>query len=135
MTSPKKDIIVAAILKADGDLWNDYDTSVNNAWNVILSSGSSEGVRLGQSFLIYTLGQEIFDPINGNSLGFYEVVRGKGEVIQVQDNLCTIRSKETRAYSVPSTNALAVAAGMPSTKEEREIPFPLIRVGDLARRI
>lgn len=127
----EKQVIVAAIRTPSG-LVNELGQEVTGTWNAILNVGKLDGVREGQDFIIFTLGEEILDPANGQSLGRYEIVRGRGEVVHLQERLCTVRSLETKKTTAPTVNALAL--GRQETRTV-EAPFARVSVGDLARRV
>jgi hypothetical protein len=128
-------IVVAAIQLPQG-IVNTQGAEVQDAWNAILNVGEEDGIREGQDFIIYTLGDEIFDPVSGKSLGYYELVRGRGEVIHTQQKLCTVRSLQTKQVVLAPTNAFSVAVATGRTQMKTvEIPFSILRVGDLARRV
>lgn len=129
----QKVIIVAAIRSPEGII-NTQGAKVEDAWYAILNVGQDDGVREGQDFIIYTLGDEIFDPSSGNSLGRYELVRGRGEVTHVQQKLCTVRSLQTKQVAAAPINALVAVSGHTSTRSV-QVPFSLLMVGDRARRV
>ena len=61
--------------------------------DVSLNVGSINGVQEGDKFLVYSLSDhEIVDPDTWESLGYLEFVKGTGEVVHVQDKMCTITS-------------------------------------------
>lgn len=108
--------------------------------DVSLNVGSINGVQEGDKFLVYSLSDhEIVDPDTGESLGYLEFVKGTGEVVHVQDKMCTITSvtyrkpvaKKTIRKTTPS---MTMWAG--STVEEivqddnrEQIPFDNPHVG------
>ena len=61
---------------------------------VIINAGENKGVKNGQRFLIVGIGQEIYDPETKESLGMLEIIRGKAEVIHVQEKIATLKSIE-----------------------------------------
>lgn len=134
MAQTDSHIRVAAIPVAGGFL-NELGQDSRKVWRVILNAGSEDGVRIGQDFVVYALGDELIDPMTGKSLGAYEIVRGRGEVVHVQDKMCTIKSVDTNEVVQASTNALAVAAGIGGRPQKIEVPFAYVEVGDRARRI
>ncbi|WP_338440967.1 hypothetical protein VZG28_08580 [Synechococcus elongatus IITB4] len=69
--------------------------SVESEFELVLNIGSNGGISVGQRFLVYTLGKEIFDPVSGESLGNLEVINGTGTVVHVQERICTIKSDMT----------------------------------------
>lgn len=62
--------------------------------NVVLNGGKNYDIKLGEHFIIYGIGEEIFDPETKQSLGKLELVRGKGSVIHVQDKMCIVKNDE-----------------------------------------
>lgn len=51
---------------------------------VYLNIGANKGVKVGDTFTVYALGEEIVDPDTGESLGAEETEVGKVEVIEVK---------------------------------------------------
>lgn len=51
-----------------------------------INCGSSVGTKVGDIFTVYSLGEEIIDPLTGESLGFEMKKAGKIRVIEVQEN-------------------------------------------------
>jgi len=131
----EKTIIVAAIRTSAG-LLNKLGEEALDMWTVILNVGSRDGISLDQQFIIYSRGEEIFDPATGESLGQYEIVRGRGKVSQVQESLCTLRSTETKQVARPMNSlAASLGAGGESQWQTTPAPFRKVAVGDLARRV
>lgn len=64
----------------------------------VINKGSSDGIKYNHVFLVYKKDKEIFDPDTHESLGFLEIVRGKGEVIHVQEKQTTIKRKFYNDY-------------------------------------
>jgi len=65
-------------------------------FTIAINRGSMDGVVLNQKFLVYFLSdEEIIDPETREVLGCLEIIRGKGEVIHVQERLSTIKSIKT----------------------------------------
>ncbi len=62
--------------------------SVLSSDRVVINKGSSDGVRIGQRFLIYECtDDEIEDPVTHESLGFLEEPKGTGRIVSVQDRI------------------------------------------------
>ncbi|UWQ29242.1 hypothetical protein [Leisingera sp. M523] len=105
---------------------------VIDEWNIVLNKGARDGISEGQRFLIFELGDEIIDPENGESLGRLEVVKGRVEVIHVQNAMSTVRSAvkvdvgtRRKIYSRPSKNSLNyLALATLGGKEEEIIEDP-----------
>ena len=62
---------------------------------IVVNKGREHGVRVGQRFLILAIGDEIFDPETNESLGQVEIVKVRGEVTHIQDNMSTLQTTET----------------------------------------
>lgn len=65
---------------------------VTNAEELVLNAGQADKIQEGDRYLVYGIGEEIFDPDTKKSLGCLEVVRGTGKVVHVQERMCTIRT-------------------------------------------
>ena len=59
----------------------------NRAW---LNIGSSSGVKVGDKFTLFNMGDAIVDPDTGQSLGASEKETGAGAVTEVQDRFAVI---------------------------------------------
>lgn len=59
---------------------------------VVINRGLEHGLLLGDRYLIFDLGDELFDPDTNKSLGKLELVRGRAEVTHLQTNMATLRS-------------------------------------------
>jgi hypothetical protein len=115
---------------------------------VVINRGAHNGVKLGDRFLVIGEGPHITDPETGEDLGQLELVRGRGEVVHVQDHMATIRSIERRRTRPAKRitreafgGALSVGLGVPGRvieeelAPEAEMPFEAVRLGDLAKPI
>lgn len=119
---------------------------VQDAFNVVLNKGVSDNVSIGDVFIVYEIGGEIKDPDTGKSLGALEIVKGRGKVTHIQENMCTVKSNQTERSRVKRTNrnpfslssAAMLAAGYgEETVEEMDetIPFDGPKVGDKAKMV
>jgi hypothetical protein len=118
----------------------DHDGVDETALKVVINQGSRQGVKIGDRFLVFARGPHIRDPETGEDLGELEVVRGRGEVVHVQDSLATLRSVEqTRTMRGKRiTRQLGLGRFGPTTEEDippEQMPFDKVGVGDLAKRI
>jgi hypothetical protein len=112
---------------------------------LVINRGAEDGLKLGQRFLVFGQGPELTDPDTGESLGQLELVRGRGEVVHLQENMATLRSVETRRSTrgrriirnSPYSMGIGAAAGIIEEElpGEREQPFVNVQLGDLARPI
>lgn len=113
---------------------------VIDEFNAVINYGSNDGAQKGQKFLIYALSdEEIIDPDTNESLGFLEIVRGTGEVINVQERMSTIKSatyKKTPPNIVHKRDPFSI--GTTETVEQFEptqLPFVSIQISDFAKQI
>ena len=107
---------------------------VINPIQLVINRGSIHDVKLGQRMLIYRKGdQEIKDPESGESLGYLELVKGTGQVIHVQEKICTIESDKKKSPRRIIKNAW----GFPQEDiiEGEALPFDQPEVGDLVKPI
>ena len=105
---------------------------------VVINKGSSSGVKEGMHYLSYNKGEEIMDPETNVSLGTLEIVRGKGIVTHVQENMATIKSseKDTSVSKVIRPKFLrGLDQFLPETEERsvKALPFDGAKKGSLAR--
>jgi len=120
-------------------------------YSLALNKGSADGIKVGQRFLIYSIGDEIKDPDTNASLGKLEIVKGTGKVTNLQDHIATIGSdmKESPKRIIRRINtgrsyyqtALANALSMYNDPEVEELlpaermPFDDPSIGDIAKPI
>jgi len=115
---------------------------------VVINRGSMQGVKLGDRFLVFGNGPHITDPDTGADLEELELVRGRGAVVHVQDQVATIRTIERRRSGPakrivrePTAGARWLAPGLSGRVVEEELPpeielpFEAVRLGDLAKPI
>ena len=103
---------------------------------VVLNKGSQDGISDGDQFVVFSLGEEIHDPKTSESLGILEDIKGKGEVIHVQNHMCTIETYEFDMEPVSINRALSWAAPF-HVKETKKVycEFVNVRLGDYVRKI
>lgn len=107
---------------------------------IAINRGTEHGIYKGQTFLVYTLGEEIFDPETKESLGVLEITRGKGEIDHVQEKMATIISstfeidEEEIEPSRHGIHAL-MGGGHRKRKIKHRIPFENVNTGDYAKPI
>jgi hypothetical protein len=114
-------------------------------YEVVLNVGSADGTKIGDQFLIYGLGKEVFDPATNESLGKLEIVRGKVSAKHIQERICIARSIENTIIpgkkKIVKHDGMSVYLGRGSreeieegaTTELKELIDP--KVGDFARPI
>jgi hypothetical protein len=67
---------------------------VIDEFKVVVNRGSDQGVKVGDTYLIYAIGPELIDPETNESLGPLEVVRGRAIVRHVQGKVSTLETIE-----------------------------------------
>lgn len=112
----------------------------NDIGAVVINKGFADGVTLNNRFLIYRLGEEIFDPDTGESLGKLELVCGEGKPIHIQEHLTTLSSAKYETQKkkiVVKRNTLIFGGDVEETydPETIQIPFENVEVGTLVRQI
>ena len=118
-----------------------------DSYTFVLNRGSAQGVKVGDQYLIFCLGENISDPDTGEDLGALEVVRGRAKVVHVQEKIATLESseKETipgklrkiRRKPGPGLWVLGTGAREEEIEEGTEVRRRIINVeiGDMARPI
>ena len=104
---------------------------VLDSGKLVLNVGRADEVSVGDNFLIFSLGEEILDPVTNESLGRLEIIKGRGKVDHLQDRLCTIRPIQIERR-VPK-QGLAAALGAYDT-ENIHTKFENAEFGDFAKR-
>jgi hypothetical protein len=118
---------------------------------VVINHGSRQGVQVGDRFVVFGTGPHIIDPDTGEDLGVLELVRGQGQIVNVQEHLSTLRTIErrrtrpakriiTREPGLGSQGFIMSRLAGPSVTEEElapeeEVPFDSVQLGDLAKPI
>lgn len=120
----------------------DYLSVLGGPFEVVINRGARDGVQPGERFLVFGYGPELVDLDTGGNLGRLELVRGRAEVVHVQDQMATLRSLERR-QTRPRRRVFRPAGGIVAAAQlvEEEVPpdetvgFEGVRVGDLAKPI
>jgi hypothetical protein len=119
---------------------------------VVINHGALQGVKPGDKFLVFGMDPHITDPDTGEDPGQLELVRGRGEVVHVQEHLAMIRTLERRRTrpakrivreSIANSTVarleqmFAPAANVieEELSSEAEMPFEAVQRGDLAKPI
>lgn len=107
--------------------------SVVDQFRVVINAGRVNGIKVGQRFLIYKIGEEVVDPDSKESLGRLEVIKGIGEVIHVQEKMATLQTTDKHEVQRrPNTWGL-ILSSIEVSKEPKAFIDP--EVGDIARAI
>ena len=111
---------------------------------LVINRGSDDGVRESDRFLVYALGDELFDPDTKESLGRLEVVRGEGKPTHIQSRMTTLepsRTQERGTKTVRRSGPVTWGSLMGGeteevyTPEREPVPFDDPRAGDFARLV
>jgi hypothetical protein len=65
-----------------------------DAFKFVISRGSDAGVKVGDTYLMFRLGDNLNDPDTGEDLGPLEIVVGRAKVSHVQPRISTLESVE-----------------------------------------
>lgn len=68
--------------------------AARDKFTVVVNRGESQGVKIGDKFLIVGLGEVIVDPDTQEELERLEIVRGKVVVTHAQEKISTMRAYE-----------------------------------------
>jgi len=112
--------------------------------NIAINVGLNDDIKNEFEFLVYELGEELFEPDTNESLGHLEIVKGSAVPVHIQDKITIIKSnqylyKESNRKIIKRSGGLAFAfAGTeeiiePHKKELK--PFDNPKVGDLVKII
>lgn len=64
-------------------------------FTLVINAGANKNIKKGYKFLLYSIGEEIYDPDTHEPLGRLEIVKGKGKITNVQEQISTLESIET----------------------------------------
>ena len=112
-----------------------------NVYTVVINRGLEHGVEEDMRFVIYEPGEEIKDP-DGGSLGIFEYVKAKVEVVNVQEKFSTAKTYETHTMIMPAIQALSGQTTRNKLPLDDETKAGLqkglrtpVKIGDLVRQI
>ena len=111
-------------------------------YKIVINKGSVDGVSESNRFLVYRLGEELYDPDTLESLGVLELVCGEGKPEHIQERITTLRTskieiKKTKTIKKPGTYGYYLGASTEETydPETIEIPFENVGIDCLVRQI
>jgi len=108
---------------------------VIDPYTVVINRGLDSDVMMGKEFMIYVESKEpIVNPEDGLLLGFLEIPKGTGEVINVQEKMSLIESNKEVNERTTYTNQFDPFREQ-SRVTPKKIPFKDPRVGDKAKPI
>ena len=112
-----------------------------DVYTVVINRGLEHGVEEDMRFVIYEPGEEIKDP-DGGSLGIFENVKAKVEVVDVKEKFSTAETYEIHTTAMPAIQPLV---GQTTRKklpldEETSVRLekglrPSVKIGDFVRQI
>jgi hypothetical protein len=111
---------------------------------VVINVGMNDKITKNYEFLLYELGEELFDPDTNESLGQLEVIKGTAVPTHIQDKVTTIKSNKyvyasEKKKIITRGNGLAsMFAGVEEIIEpgEKTIQqFKDVKIGDLVKVI
>lgn len=111
--------------------------AVVDPYTIVLNKGEVDGIKVGDRFVIFNIGGTVRDPETGRSLGELEIVRGTGEVIHLQEQMCTIETRRSRMLTrkTPAGLMSLLASGPIVESSTTPLPWDDAEVGDYARNI
>lgn len=104
---------------------------VVNNHQLVLNAGSVDGVAVGYSYVIYEMGPQIEDPVNGDDLGSLEIVKGRVWVHNVAEAHCLAGDNPDAKVSQSNSRSVQLKIfGL-----ETATPLGNVYVGDHAKRV
>jgi len=99
---------------------------------LVINQGLNASIALGQHFIVFERGEDVIDPATGESLGVLELIKGKGQIIHVQEKMA-ILELETPEQGRTKTlsEIMATLSGRPDQPE----PTLHVKVGDRLRPV
>ena len=116
--------------------------SIINSTRVVINRGAEHGIKKGQRMLVYSLSkEEIKDPNTGESLGYLEIYKGTGKIINIQEKMSIVESDKNKFddelkkyFSSPSPFSLN--RFFPNNLSINQVvPFENPEIGDLVKPI
>ncbi len=110
-------------------------------YRIVINKGRVDGVVKSNRFLVYRLGEELFDPDTDESLGVLEIVCGEGKPEHIQDHLTTLY---TSKQEIKKTKTVIKHGGLSSfyggteetyDPETYDIPFNDVGKDCIAKQI
>lgn len=110
---------------------------VKDPFQIVINRGADDGLKLGQRFLIFGIGDEVIDPQTQESLGALELVRGTGVVSHLQAKMAVLDSDRRGAPTkrVVRQPMLSFATEETILDSSSMLPFQGVQVGDFVRPI
>lgn len=110
-------------------------------YKVVINKGSADGVTKDTRFLVYHLGEELFDPDTNKSLGVLELVCGEGKPEHIQKHITTLYTAKTIIRKTKTVKKASPYGGLFGGTEETydpettDIPFEDVSTDCIVRQI
>ncbi|MCL2616331.1 MAG: hypothetical protein FWD96_01650 [Defluviitaleaceae bacterium] len=110
-------------------------------YEVVINKGLNDDISKNDNFLIYNLGEELFDPDSKESLGYLEIVCGRAKVKHLQDKMTTLDSNIVRQGGKKIVRKASSLTGIFGPLEEviesgqERVPFNYVDVGSLVKKV
>lgn len=100
-------------------------------YSIVVNGGSDRGLKVGNQYMVVGLSDTILDPETNEDLGQLEIVKGKVEVVHVQERLATLKScgygrssekREIKKVTMSGKGGLVSMFGPQDTITESIIP-------------
>lgn len=95
-----------------GNILTGKVVKVIDEYRLVINKGSDDGITTNNQFLIYHLGEELFDPDTFQSLGVLELVCGEGKPEHIQEHMTTLvtSKRETRQKKIVTRGGTGISA-------------------------
>lgn len=111
---------------------------------IIIDFGQSQGAKIGDRILIYSLGREVYDPTTNKKLGTWDISKAYLSITEVFENFSICKNKIVTENSL--LNPLGTVFNKSVTYEKinvdesaitnnKNLGTTPIKVGDLAKRV
>lgn len=110
-------------------------------YKIVINKGAVNGVTMNNRFLVYRLGEELFDPDTEESLGVLELVCGEGKPEHIQEHLTTLYTATTVVKKSKTVKKPGPYGGLFGNTEETydpevtDIPFENVDTDCIVRQI
>ncbi len=124
-----------------GEIITGKVVQVLDEYRIVINKGSEDGVKDANRFLVYSLGDELFDPDTKESLGVLEIVCGEGKPLHIQKHMTTLytaKQKTKKTKTVVKRGGLSPFYGGTEETydpETYDIPFEDVGTACLVRQI
>lgn len=106
---------------------------------LVINAGFKKNIIDNYEFLVYEIGEELFDPDTNESLGKLEIIKGTAKPIHIQENMAIIQSNRYNIVEdkkIIKKSSLFVGSQVEEIIEPRERtikPFNNPAIGDFVK--